>query len=230
MSNDSIVPFDFQGHNVRVVIIDGEPWWVIVDVCKALEIENTYQVAQRLENEDTRQARVLDARGIEQNANVVNEAGLYEIIIRSDKPNAKPFRRWVVKDVLPSIRKTGKFEIEQKDLTPAEYLLAQAQRFVEMERATRELAVQQGYQRNLIDDLNARVAGIEQRTDWLTALAFAIMMKLPDTSNKFCQKLGRLAGKHTRAEGLEPQKVKNESFFQVNSYPVWALEKAFDEM
>lgn len=102
-----IQPFNFQGHDVRVVTIDGEPWWVVNDVCAVLEISNPTMAAQRLEKEDLSQAEVLDPRGARQLTNIVNEPGLYELIFRSDKPAAKAFRRWVVTDVLPAIRRDG---------------------------------------------------------------------------------------------------------------------------
>lgn len=108
-----IQPFNFHGNQVRVVMVDGDPWWVAVDVCQVLEIKDARQAAARLDQEDRCQTTVLDARGVAQDTWAVNESGLYELIFRSDKPQAREFRRWVTSEVLPQIRRTGSYQIEQ---------------------------------------------------------------------------------------------------------------------
>ena len=84
----------------------GEPWFVLKDICEALEISNSRNVASRLD-EDMKGVRPVDTLGGIQQLMVVNEAGLYAVILRSDKPEAKAFRRWVTNEVLPSIRRHG---------------------------------------------------------------------------------------------------------------------------
>jgi prophage antirepressor-like protein len=91
---------------IRVVFIDGEPWLVLKDVCDALELSNARVVADRLDDDEVRK---FDLRGQTGEVNIINESGLYNVILRSDKPEAKEFRRWVTHDVLPSIRKTGAY-------------------------------------------------------------------------------------------------------------------------
>lgn len=105
----NIVPFDFDGAQVRVVTIDGEPWFVLADLCAVLEIANVGNVAARLDSLSIRQADVQNARGQMRATVVVSEAGMYEVVIRSDKPDAARFRRWITADVLPSIRRTGSY-------------------------------------------------------------------------------------------------------------------------
>ena len=124
--------FDFHGSQVRILLIDGTPWWVARDVCAVLGIADTRQVAERLPLEDRYLAPVLDARGVEQQTWVVNESGLYELIFRSDKPTARDFRRWVTSDVLPEIRKTGGYALTPQ--TYAEALRAAADAWDESER------------------------------------------------------------------------------------------------
>lgn len=108
MSNLAVVPFQFQSTTVRTVIKDGEPWFVAKDVCDVLEIGNSRDVVAALD-EDEKGVDNIDTLGGKQNLNVVNESGLYALIFKSRKPEAKTFRKWVTSEVLPAIRKTGKY-------------------------------------------------------------------------------------------------------------------------
>lgn len=104
-----IVPFDFDGAQVRVVTIDDEPWFVLADLCRVLEIANTKDTLDRLSDGVGQTYPILDRLGRPQQATIVSEPGMYEVVIRSDKPNAARFRRWITSDVLPSIRRTGSY-------------------------------------------------------------------------------------------------------------------------
>lgn len=104
--NAGIVPFNYREMTVRVVMVDGEPWFALSDLCAVLEIANTRNVAARLAD-DQKGVRSMDTPGGRQQMTVVNESGMYEVVIRSDKPEAVSFRRWITGEVLPQIRKTG---------------------------------------------------------------------------------------------------------------------------
>lgn len=108
MSN--IVPFDYHGQQVRVTGTKENPLWVLADVCKVLDISNPRNVSARLED-DEKGVRQIDTLGGKQKVSVVTESGLYAVILRSDKPEAKPFRKWITSEVLPSIRKTGSYSV-----------------------------------------------------------------------------------------------------------------------
>jgi prophage antirepressor-like protein len=95
--------------SIRTLEINGEPWFVLADVCKVLEIARGTKVAERLEEDEVRQTSVIDSLGREQKTYIINESGLYSVILRSDKPQAKPFRKWVTSEVLPTIRKHGAY-------------------------------------------------------------------------------------------------------------------------
>lgn len=97
--------FQYEGKQVRTVEKDGETWWVLKDVCEVLQIKNPTDVWKRLD-EDERSRFNLGRQG---EATIINESGLYHVILRSDKPQAKPFRRWVTKEVLPEIRRKGSY-------------------------------------------------------------------------------------------------------------------------
>ena len=94
---------------VRVVMIDGEPWFVAADVCRVLEISNSRAAVSRLDDDEKDAVGITDTIGRQQQMTVVNEPGLYRLIFSSRKPGAKRFQRWVYHEVLPSIRKTGSY-------------------------------------------------------------------------------------------------------------------------
>ncbi|MBR1806192.1 MAG: phage antirepressor [Selenomonadaceae bacterium] len=91
---------------VRIVEIDGEPWFVAADVCRVLEIGNPSQALTRLDD-DEKGIISINTRGGEQPMCVVNESGLYALVLKSRKPDAKRFRKWLTSEVVPSIRKNG---------------------------------------------------------------------------------------------------------------------------
>ena len=91
---------------IRTTSINGEPWFILADVCKILEISNSRMVSDRLDEDELMSVK-LTSGGQRRNMTVVNESGLYAVIIRSNKPQAHGFRKWVTSDVLPTIRKTG---------------------------------------------------------------------------------------------------------------------------
>lgn len=100
-----------QFGEVRATEINGEPWFVLTDICKALELSNPSKVAQRLDADERSNLKL----GRQGSGVIINESGLYAVILRSDKPQAKAFRKWVTSEVLPSIRKTGEYKVKPTD-------------------------------------------------------------------------------------------------------------------
>lgn len=96
--------------SIRVVEINGEPWFVAVDICNALDIGNPSQALTRLDFDEVTLISNEGKRGM----NVINESGLYELILGSRKKEAKDFKRWIKREVLPSIRKTGTYSMIPK--------------------------------------------------------------------------------------------------------------------
>lgn len=101
--------FKYQDSEVRTVELNGEPWFVLKDVCSVLGISDHKVAARRLEPDEECQTPLTDSIGRQQETTVINESGLYNVILRSDKPEAKPFRKWVTAEVLPTIRKHGAY-------------------------------------------------------------------------------------------------------------------------
>ena len=108
--------FNYQDKEVRTVQQDNNTWWVLKDVCEVLGLLETHRVSARLDKDERTQMTVTDSLGRNQKTTVVTESGLYNVILRSDKPEAKAFKRWVTHDVLPSIRKTGSYTAPGVDL------------------------------------------------------------------------------------------------------------------
>lgn len=105
--------FDFEGTPVRVTTgDDGEPRWVLADVCRACGIDNSRNVSARLDD-DQKGVVTMDTLGGAQRITVVTESGLYDVILDSRKTEAKRFRKWVTSEVLPSIRKHGAYMTQQ---------------------------------------------------------------------------------------------------------------------
>lgn len=114
--------FMYDSHQVRTVVIDDQPWFVAKDVCEVLEISNPSDALKRLD-EDERARFNLGRQG---ETNIVNEPGLYSLILGSRKPEAKQFKRWITHEVIPTIRKHGAYmtpETLKQTMQDPDYLI-----------------------------------------------------------------------------------------------------------
>lgn len=102
----ALTPFSFEGADVRLFDREGEPWFVLADVCRVLEIANPRDAAARLDD-DERGVATTDTPGGPQDVTIINESGLYSLVLTSRKPAAKRFKKWVTAEVLPTLRRTG---------------------------------------------------------------------------------------------------------------------------
>lgn len=133
--------FNYNDKEIRTVKKGGDLWWVLKDVCDVLELSNPTMIAGRLD-EDERAKFDLGRQG---ETNIINESGLYNVILRSDKPEAKKFKRWVTHEVLPSIRKHGAYMNEQtleQALTSPDFLIRLAQELKSEKEARQRLEKQ----------------------------------------------------------------------------------------
>ncbi|AMA72753.1 hypothetical protein ACH33_07735 [Aneurinibacillus sp. XH2] len=117
MSNMPTI-FNFKDREVRVVMVNNEPWFVAKDVCEVLEIKNHRDATARLKNSMKRAVGVTDAIGRVQETTVINEAGVYKITFASTKPEAEKFTDWLAEEVIPSIRKTGSYSVQSNNVVP----------------------------------------------------------------------------------------------------------------
>lgn len=151
MNENEIQVWNYESSEVRTIQKDGEPWFVLADVCKVLEISNSRNISSRLEP-DEKGVTLVDTLGGTQQMTIINESGLYTVILRSDKPQAKPFRKWVTSEVLPSIRKHGSYSVQSQfaDLSP------QLQVLIQMETRQKQIEARQAEQATAL-------AGLEQK-------------------------------------------------------------------
>ena len=111
MSNLEI--FNFNSTEVRVLTIDNNPWFVAKDLCDVLEHSNSRMALERLDDDEKGVSNVYTLGG-SQEMSIVSESGMYSLVLTSRKPQAKAFKKWITSKVLPSIRKTGVYQIEPK--------------------------------------------------------------------------------------------------------------------
>ena len=110
MENNAIQIFNYKEQELRTTEKNGEIWFVAKDVADILEISNVSKAVQGLDEDEKGITKSYTLRGM-QDMTIISEAGLYTLLMRSNKPEAKPFRRWVTHEVLPSIRKTGAYAV-----------------------------------------------------------------------------------------------------------------------
>lgn len=127
--------------DIRTEIINGEPWFCLSDVCKALDLEQVSRVKTRLNLDGVTTSKVIDSMGRNQEATFINEANLYKTIFQSRKESAERFSDWVTSEVLPSIRKTGSYSIDK--CKPDSYMIEdpieRAKRWIEEQEEKQKL-------------------------------------------------------------------------------------------
>jgi len=111
-SNLAMQTHQYLGKEVRAMETDGELWFVAKDICDILEISDTRQVVEKLDDDEKNKGKVYQGDQF-RDTWMVNESGMFQIVLSSYKPEAKAFKRWLTHEVLPAIRRTGKFTNEQ---------------------------------------------------------------------------------------------------------------------
>lgn len=212
--------------SVRTVLLNNEVWFCAKDVCDILEIKNVTQAVQRLE-EDERSMFNIGRQG---NTNFINESGLYTLILRSDKPEAKPFRKWITSEVIPAIRKTGKYE--EKPMTSAQYLLQQAQWMVEAENRMNNIennviGLADSIENN--DKSIRRLENNQRRTvtsTHLTVIAYANIKGIKPKSYH-APSIGKKATRMCRERNLMTGTTVDSRYGLINTYPIEVLDEIF---
>ncbi|WP_270317131.1 phage antirepressor [Bifidobacterium adolescentis] len=123
--NNEIQQFDFKGAALRTLTDEaGEPWFVLKDCMSILDLGNPTETVKMFDDDEFSTTEVIDSIGRRQQAYIISEPGLYRLVMRSRKPEAKEFQRWVTHEVLPSIRKHGGYMVGQERMTPEQMALA----------------------------------------------------------------------------------------------------------
>ena len=141
--NNEIQRFDFKGASLRALTnMAGEPWFVLKDCMSILDLGNPTETVKMFDDDEFSTTEVIDSIGRRQQAYIISEPGLYRLVMRSRKPEAKEFQRWVTHEVLPSIRKHGAYMTQQtldKALTSPDFLIQLATKLKEEQEKVKEL-------------------------------------------------------------------------------------------
>ncbi|ESU71094.1 phage antirepressor KilAC domain-containing protein [Geobacillus stearothermophilus] len=151
--------FTYSGSQVRTIIKDDEVWFVAKDVCEILDIADARKAVQRLDEDERSLIPVTDSLGRKQETFIVNEPGLYTLILGSRKSEAKQFKRWITHEVIPTIRKTGGY-VANDDLFVETYLKHADEQTKLLFRATLETVRKQ----------NEQIAAMQPKADYFDAL------------------------------------------------------------
>ncbi|MBB6283802.1 MULTISPECIES: phage antirepressor KilAC domain-containing protein [Geobacillus] len=151
--------FIYSGSQVRTIIKNDEVWFVAKDVCDILNHSNHKMAVSRLDEDEVNKVYLIDSLGRQQQTTVVNEAGLYSLILTSNKPEARQFKRWITHEVIPTIRKTGGY-VANDDLFVETYLKHADEQTKLLFRATLETVRKQ----------NEQIAAMQPKADYFDAL------------------------------------------------------------
>jgi|tagenome__1003787_1003787.scaffolds.fasta_scaffold20979077_3 prophage antirepressor-like protein len=210
MVNDLKI-FDYKGNNVRTVQKNNETWFVLKDVCEVLELTNASVVANRLDHDEVTK---FDLGGLSGEINIINESGFYNVILRSDKPEAKKFKKWVTNEVLPSIRKHGLYATEdvvRLSLENPAYIIELLTNYQKEQKKRKETEKQ----------LAEKTLQLDENKEWFTVKRIA---SLSNKSWKFFN--WRLLKNTSEYMGYEVKKVFDANYGAVNAYhiDVWKQE------
>jgi len=218
MSN--LIPFNFGNEQVRVLIDDQEePWFVAADICAALTIST--EQTRRLDD-DEKGLRTVQTPGGPQEMGVINESGLYSLILTSRKPSAKKLKKWVTSEVLPAIRKTGGYTVGP--VAPVvknaamQLVIAQA---LEIDRLEQE-------QQGLSARLHLVEAKLPQEQNYFTVVGYSRYAG-EVVSNNLAIAIGRRAASISRAGGIPIGDTTDPRYGRVNTYQADILAEVFAE-
>ena len=246
MSNLST--FNFNDNQVRTILIGGEPWFVAPDITSILELTNTTMAVQSLDADEYRVigrgemasltlSLTEGQKGGAQSMTLVNESGLYSLVMRSRKPEAKAFRKWVTSEVLPSIRKTGSYDINSRPLTQAEIILASAQQLVAHERTIREhdsrievLESENKEKDRIIASMKEELKEFRDEDEYYTAKAAMKMYDYTQISEPEASAVGRKLSSLSREMGYEKKSRIHAVYGNVGLYHIDVIAHYFEDV
>jgi prophage antirepressor-like protein len=224
----AIQMFRFENKQEVRVIEDegGDPLFVAKDICAAVELNDVSRATDYLDADEkgTREVRTL---GGMQRMLCVTESGMYTLIIRSNKPEAKRFRKWITSEVLPSIRKHGSYVMPgRQGASLAHQALAMAQALVDLEERTSHLEEAEASRRR--NEVRTLAVGLSvDSAEYYPITAYANIRGLR-ISNNAAVEYGRRATRWSKENGYPIGHVSDSRWGRVNTYHVEALEFVFD--
>lgn len=205
--NNEIRKFDFRGASLRTLTDEaGEPWFVAKDVCDILEISNVTMALQKLDDDERSKFNL----GRQGETNIVNEAGLYVLVLGSRKPEAHEFKRWVTHEVLPQIRRTGGY-IAASESDSDEDIMARA--VLVAQKTIKQKNQQIAAQQSRIDELQPKASAWDNFVDIPDALSVR-------DSAKLLSNLGRPVGQTELFEWLD----RHDWIFRENKH--WSARQS----
>lgn len=211
-----------QFGRVRVVMRDGEPWFVAKDVCDILDLENGRDSVAKGLQDDEKGVDSIYTLGGNQEMTVISESGLYALVFKSRKENAQVFRKWVTSEVLPAIRKTGRYEVQE---TPEQKLIRFLKESQELLTYYEKKVAEQALQ---IEDLSEKLGDAAY---WKKAKAIGWLGEYFVLTNISYSQIGKSLVKISKAMGYEVRKVEDSDYGFVNLYHIDvinALRKRLD--
>ena len=230
------VPFEFESKIVRTIVdANGDVWFVAKDVAVALgykspadAVSSFCKKAKSLKDiplgDSPKANEIKDLPG---NAKVIPESDVFRLTMRSGLESAEKFQDWVTEDVLPAIRKTGRYAPE---LTPAEQLLENAKILVEQERRLKGVERQQQILIRDMDETKATLATIFAGDAFVSVRGFASSNGIKQTDLETLKAVGREASKICRSKGIERGEVFDQRYGSVKTYPKEIVSEAFSNL
>lgn len=244
--NRAVECFSFEGAEVRALVIDSEPWWVAVDVCSALGLSDPRKSIGLLDEDERNTVPVTDSLGRQQQTYIINESGLYSLILRSRKPEAKAFKRWITHDVLPAIRKHGRYEAapapQPREITAAAGPLPYKEQAEVVVIFAQAGVLPESYATATAKIIVARAMGerpaLESSETPLYAATFlAEKGHKPKTVAKFQSGFGsRVSNRYFKVHGRRPEKIPGPAGSRIDKVAVYTeddrpiLEQVYGEI
>jgi prophage antirepressor-like protein len=215
---EQVVLFDFEDKGVRILIRQEEVWFVAPDVCKVLGHSNSSQaVKDNCKPEGVSQAEMLDKMNRSQQVTIVNEANLYRLVMRSKVENALHFQDWVVEEILPSIRKTGKYELQKDSLTAMNLMRQQLDYLIEHEKQLREHKEKLENHETRLTEIEAQITTVNK--DYLSLAGYYALKKQTwGLSQVEASQIGKQLKKASDLAGMPIIRIHDSKFGEVNGY------------
>jgi prophage antirepressor-like protein len=229
MTNLQIVNTLFNFKNTNLTVIhnneDDSYWFIGKEVASALGYSDTSQAIRK--HCEGVVEMTLPSAGGNQNTKIIPESDIYSLIFGSSKPDAKDFKRWVTTEVLPSLRKTKEYKMEQKPMSTLEILAAQIAQMQLQEKQIQLLAEQNKVINTKLEDMSDKLENIVGANDYFTVVGFVNInkIKLPPKSENT---VGRIAAKISKQRLIEVKKAPDSKYGMINSYREDVLHEAVE--
>lgn len=218
-----LIPFHYHDYAITVhVDADQEPWWEAKEVCPHLGLTNVSRACSRLDDDEKRVITSSDVTGRAQEILMVNEAGLYALILSSRKPAARAFKRWVTHDVLPALRKAGRYEVPQVKDPAIQMLIEMAVRLDE----ARQIADDAKQQAQQAQDAAIQALHGQQ---WLTIQQYVAIYRLDRQLPPALQApYGKWLTGYCLEKGLPVYQHRSIKGWEEHTYPIWSIQTTLD--